>query len=194
MNCGSLALTGSPLRLLVIVGVIALFAGIALVLLVGGGSRRRIKVVLAFALIGAGLLICGLTPTSAMAASTDCATGSIPSGTGSLIIVQTSSMTGLAPGVAFAAITGTVTNHSSESTFVTDITVSVASVTRYPNAASGPCDVSDYVIRQPAMPVGQTLAGGTSVSFAGAEIGFNDKSVNQDACQNAVVNLRYLSS
>jgi hypothetical protein len=193
MNCDTLANTGLPLRMLVIVGIIALFVGLALVLLVGRGNRRRIKVVVACALIGAGMMVCGLAPTSAMAA-TNCSTGSSASGTGSLTIVQTSSMTGLGPGRAFADITGTVTNNGPDSTFVNDVSVSAVSVTRSPSAVPGVCDVSDYVIRHPAMPVGRTLAGGTSASFAGAQIGFNDKSINQDACQNAVVSLHYLSS
>jgi len=44
------------------------------------------------------------------------------------------------------------------------------------------------------MPVGQVLAPGDSADFAGARIGFNTKAVNQDACKNALVSLRYVSS
>jgi len=44
------------------------------------------------------------------------------------------------------------------------------------------------------MPVGVTIAPGASADFTGASISFNDKSVNQDACQSATVELHYLSS
>lgn len=41
------------------------------------------------------------------------------------------------------------------------------------------------------MPVDQALAPGGSASFARAAIGFDNKTVNQDACQQAVIHLLY---
>lgn len=103
-------------------------------------------------------------------------------------------MTELAPGIAPVAITGIITNNGTESTFITTVTVRISSVTKDPAATAGPCTDSDYVLLDVAMPVGQTLAPGQSVNFAGARIGFNNKASNQDACRRSVVNLQYVSS
>ena len=46
-------------------------------------------------------------------------------------------------------------------------------------------------------PAGHSHAGrpdpGGSTAFAGASIGFNDKSTNQDACKGAAVTVHYLA-
>lgn len=113
----------------------------------------------------------------------------------SLTITQTSTMADLAPGAAPAPITGLVVNHGPDSTFITAITVEISGVVRRPDAVAGPCDASDYVLLDERMPVGDTLAAdGGSIPFAGAAIGFNDKSTNQDACQGATIELRYRTS
>ena len=44
------------------------------------------------------------------------------------------------------------------------------------------------------MPVGRTLDPGGSTLFAGASIGFYDKSTNQDACWGATILLRYTAN
>jgi hypothetical protein len=103
-------------------------------------------------------------------------------------------MTGLAPGIAPRAITGEVTNSGGTSTFVTTITVSIVEVVKATGAAAGTCDASDFVLLDPVMPVGQALDPGKFAAFAGAQIGFNDKPTNQDACRNAAIDLHYVSS
>jgi hypothetical protein len=67
-------------------------------------------------------------------------------------------------------------------------------VTEVAVSALGICDASDYILLDPEMPVGLVLAPGVSTHFAGARIGFSDKATNQDACQRAVITLRYISS
>jgi hypothetical protein len=49
----------------------------------------------------------------------------------------------------------------------------------------------DYVLLDTKMPVDQALVPGGSASFAGAAIGFDNKTVNQDGCWQAVVHLLY---
>ena len=41
------------------------------------------------------------------------------------------------------------------------------------------------------MTVDRRLTSGETTSFAGASIGFSNKSVNQDACKEATVHLAY---
>jgi len=65
-------------------------------------------------------------------------------------------------------------------------------VVRATGAAAGTCGAGDHVLLDVRMPVGQPLASyGGSTAFAGASIGFDDKSTNQDACQGATVHLHY---
>lgn len=200
MSCIPLASTGSPLAVQVSLGGVLLTIGVAVVLLARGPRGRATTVVVLLLLIGG--LSAGITGSStAQAAAPDCAPSTVPSSAGpsftgddSLQIVQTSTMTGLAPGLAPAAITGTVTNISPNSTVVTTVTVSISAVTRAAGAAVGTCDASDYVLLGVDMPVGQLLAPGESATFAGARIGFNTTTVNQDSCKNALVSLRYVSS
>ncbi len=137
------------------------------------------------------LLIAGasfITPDDqAQAATTDGATTS-----NSLTVVQTSIMEGLAPGIAPVAITGLITNNGSDSTFVSAVEVEITSVTRASESVAGICGPSDYTLLDARMPVGRTLdADGGATPFAGASIGFNNKSTNQDACQRATVHLTY---
>lgn len=136
----------------------------------------------------------GSPPSSTVSTSAP-TTSSTPPEEGSLTIVQTSTMAGLAPGIAPMDITGTVTNRGTESTFVTTVTVGIFAVTKAAGAADGPCDATDFVLLDVDMPVGQTLTPGQGFDFSGAKIGFSNKrTVNQDACRHSVVTLHYVSS
>jgi hypothetical protein len=207
MSCELLASTGVPVESLVGFGGMLLLAGVGLVMLAWARRGRMVTglgVVLLVLMIGSS--IGGVTgASSANAATSACASSpqvSSPSNTpspdlttdGGLTIVQTSRMTGLAPGIAPAAITGTITNRAETSTVVTAVIVHIGAVTMAVAASAGTCDASDYILLGATMPVGQTLAPGESANFAGAQIGFNDKTVNQDACRRAVVSLSYVSS
>jgi hypothetical protein len=113
----------------------------------------------------------------------------------SLTITQTSTMDNLAPGADPKAITGLVVNNGPDDTFITAVAVDIVGVVRAAGAPAGTCDASDYALVGVRMPVGRALAPfGGSTPFAGASIGFNNKSTNQDACQGATVQLRYLTS
>ena len=112
-------------------------------------------------------------------------------GASNLSIVQTSTISGLAPGVAAQTISGTVTNNAVNDAHVGSVTVSIASVT----GGAGACDASDYTLAGAAMPVNQDLAkNGGSANFSGATLAFNNKATNQDGCKGATVNLAYASN
>ncbi|WP_448059512.1 hypothetical protein [Cellulomonas hominis] len=183
MICDPLATTGANLGLLVLTAIVLLVVGT--LVLVTARSRRAgsSAALLVLLLVGAGVVVAPGVP--AQAATSDCVTTE-----GSLTVVQTSTMAGLAPGVAPVAITGLVTNTGTDRTVIGAVDVAITSVTRAAGSA-GPCDPSDYVLLDTRMPVGQTLEPGASVPFAGASIGFSDKTTNQDACQGASIQLRY---
>ncbi len=211
MSCTVLANTGEPFLALIGFGGVLFVAGATLILLTRAHRGRTATIVLLL-LIGGGATT-GLTGSApAHAGTPNCAPGPssspgspgssptsanpafVPTGADSLTIVQTSTITGLAPGVAPAAITGTVTNRGTTSTLVTAVTVSIAAVTEAVSVTAGVCDASDYVLSSRAMPVGRILSPAESIDFGGAQIAFSEKPINQDACQRAVISLRYVSS
>jgi LPXTG-motif cell wall-anchored protein len=108
-------------------------------------------------------------------------------------IIQTSEITGLGPSVEPAAIAGTVRNEALDDTYVTDVTVSIDSVTKAEGAPAGECSADDYLLVDPVMSVEQPLPGKATVTFSGASLGFRNTSSNQDACKGATVNLLYVS-
>ena len=114
----------------------------------------------------------------------------------SLTVNQVSVPVDMAPGIAPEAITFTVTNNSStQSAFVTNVTISIASVTAGPIAATHTCDATDYVLTQPTWTGVELAHGATSSSNATATLGFADNaSLNQNNCQGAVVHLAYTAS
>jgi hypothetical protein len=118
-------------------------------------------------------------------------TGTAVTGTNSSITaVQTSTVSGLAPGVAAQTLTGKFNNSNTSPSYVTSVTASIASVTKL---GTGTCDATDYTLTNAVMAVGAEIpAGSAQGAWTGATIAFNDKSgTNQDACKGATVNLSY---
>ncbi|EON22601.1 hypothetical protein CF8_3456 [Nocardioides sp. CF8] len=113
------------------------------------------------------------------------------SSTPDITVTQTSSMVGLAPGVAPVPVTGRLVNRSHESAHITTVDVRITSVASRHLSSSGVCTASDYQLIHPRMPVRLNLSPGSSTPFAGSFIGFANKPSNQDACQGAVVHLLY---
>jgi hypothetical protein len=124
--------------------------------------------------------------------STGSGTGSATTSTGAsnLTLAQTSNISNMYPGDSAQAITGTVTNNAGNSAYVTAVTASISGVT----GGAGVCDASDYTLAGPIMPVRQDVAAGTSATFTGATIKFNNKTTNQDGCKGATVALAYAAS
>lgn len=186
MDCSNLAATGADPGYLLLAAAVVLLAGLLIVFV--GRGRRKSTALIATMLLAFGLICIPLGSPAAQAA-VDCVAD--PGPANSLTITQTSTMTGLAPNVAPTAITGLVTNNSTDETYIVEIVVSILGVTKVAGAAAGACDATDYLLMEPAMPVGQMLTGGASAPFSGASIGFADKLTKQDACQGATVTLLY---
>ena len=125
------------------------------------------------------------------------------SGTGSattgnvtaLTVVQTSTITGLAPGLTAQTLSGNFNNPNSGPVYVASVTVSISSVTKAVGAPAGTCDATDYTLSNATMTVGtQVPAGNAQGAWTGATLAFNNKAVNQDACKGATVNLAYTAA
>lgn len=194
MNCDQLAATGLSVTALIALAVAFLAAGLLLLPAArqrGGIRRGGVAVLLLLVLLaggsGAGVPAAHAAPDCSQAIQDPVVTGPDEK----VRAVQISTINGVAPGADPAPITGTVTNNSTETRYITAVTVSVSSVAKAPGSAQGTCDTSDYILTNVRMPVGRTLAPGETTEFTGAKIGFNNKSVNQDACKRATVNLRY---
>jgi hypothetical protein len=187
VDCPELAGTGTALALAEALGVVLVLGGGLLLVL---ARHRRARNASLLVLLLASTALWGLSGSPPARAAPDCP----PIGPNRLVITQTSVNDGLAPGRDPELITGRIVNRSSTDTFVTAITVSIAGVVKAPHAVAGPCGVDDYVLLRTVMPVGRRLAPGGSTTFHGAFIGFNNKSVNQDACQGARLTLHYVSS
>ncbi len=120
-------------------------------------------------------------------------TGTASTGTPSAVTaVQTSTVTGMAPGAAAQTLTGNFTNPNPGPVYITTVTVSIGSVTKAGGAVAGTCDATDYTLTGAAMAVGAEVPAGTAQgSWTGATISFNNKATNQDQCKGATVNLIY---
>lgn len=112
----------------------------------------------------------------------------------SATVAQTSTLDGLAPGVAARRITGVITNTGNRALKIDSIVVSISRVAQAPGAAAGGCSAGDYLLTDNRMRVRATLAPGASANFGGARIGFANSARNQDACKSATVYLRYDAS
>ncbi len=110
-----------------------------------------------------------------------------------LVPVQTTTLNPMYPGDSAQTISGNFNNSNDGPVFVTTVTASIASVIKAGGAPPGTCDASDFTLASAVMTVNaQVPAGNGQGAFSGATIHFNNKpATNQDACQNATVNLAY---
>ena len=118
-------------------------------------------------------------------------TATTSAGSASLDVKQTSTISNMYPGDAAQTISGSVKNTAANSAYVTAVTASIASVTPL---GAGTCDATDYTLATPVMTVGSDLAAGTTATFSGATLKFNNKTMNQDDCKGATVNMAYAAS
>jgi hypothetical protein len=193
MNCDQLAATGLPTTMLIALAVAFVAAGLLLLAAASRrvGARRGGIAVLLLVLLFAGGSGAEV-PAHAAPYCSPATHGTIGTGSDKEVTAeQISTITGIAPGAQPALITGTVANNSTETRYITAVTVRISSVVTAPSAVPGTCDISDYILTDVRMPVGRALAPGGKAVFTGAKIGFNNKSVNQDACKLATVDLRY---
>jgi hypothetical protein len=140
------------------------------------------------------LIIAAATSISPGEVAQAATSGCSSTGDRSLTVTQTSTLEGLAPGIAPLAITGSVANNAPDSTHITAIDVQITAITPGLGSPAGTCSPSDYRVLDTSMPVSQTIGPGGSTSFGGASIAFSDKTTNQDACQDATVHLLYTAN
>ena len=124
--------------------------------------------------------------------------GSGTSATGTnvpITAVQTSVLTPIAPGDSEQSLSGTFLNTNSGPVYVATVTASIASVVKFPNAAAGTCDASDFTLTGAVMTVNKEALADDSSPWTGATLKFNNKAdANQDQCKLATVNIAYVIS
>ncbi len=156
-------------------------------------TRRKRKV----AIVAAALVGAASVGAFAFWSSTGAGTGSAATGdVAAITVVQTSTVSGLAPGLAAETLSGNFDNPNSGPVYITSVTASIDSVTKAGGAPAGTCDATDYTLSNAVMAVGAEVPSGTAQgAWTGATIAFNNKAgVNQDACKGATVNLAYSAS
>ena len=123
-------------------------------------------------------------------------TGSASTGTNTAITaVQTSTVSGMAPGVAPQGLSGNFNNGNDGAVYVSTVTASIGTIT-----GGGPtCEATDYTLANPVSDVNAQIPAGTGVGSWGATdtptIQFNNKSgENQDDCKGATVQIVYTVS
>ena len=139
--------------------------------------------------ITVGVLAIGGT---AIAYWTNTGSGTGGGGTGtnaSVVVNQTSTVSGLAPGLPAQPLSGNFDNPNAGPVFVAAVTATVTGTDKLG------CGASDYTIAGSA-PVNAEVSAGVAVgAWAGLTIQFNNKpAANQDACKNAAITLAYSSS
>ena len=116
----------------------------------------------------------------------------VAAGQSALSANQTTTLTAMFPGDTAQVISGNFNNSNTGPVHVNTVTASIASVVKASNAVAGTCDATDFELAFAVMTVNKEIPVGTGVSsWTGAAIRFNNKSVNQDACKGATVNLAY---
>jgi hypothetical protein len=160
-------------------------------------ARNSKKRIAAIAIITLVLVGGGGAATYAYWSAGGTGTGTATTGTSvAITAIQTSTVTGLAPGSAAQTLSGNFTNTNSGPVYVTSVTASIASVTKAVGAPAGTCDATDYALSNATMAVGaQVPSGSAQGSWTGATIAFVNKAAAlQDACKGATVNLAYTIS
>lgn len=124
-------------------------------------------------------------------------TGSATTGsTAALTVNQTSTVTGMGPGVAPQDLSGNFDNPNPGPVFIKTVVATVTST-----GVSG-CTAADYTIAGTSVigasapgAGGDVPSGGAGVgSWSGLTIAFNETASNQDACKNAVVTIGYTTT
>lgn len=141
-------------------------------------------------LLTVGVLVLGGGAALAYWTNTGSGSGTAATGTNAAVVVnQTSTVTGLAPGLPAQSLAGNFDNPNAGPVYVAAVT---ATVTGTDQLGCGP---TDYIIAGTATVAAEVPAGTGKGAWTGLTIQFNNKtSVNQDACKTAVVTIAYASS
>ena len=122
-------------------------------------------------------------------------TGSASTGdVDALTVVQTSTITGLAPGLPAQTLSGTFENPNDGPVYVSSVTVTIDSVEKAVGAPAGTCTTGDYVITGSPLTIGAEVLADDSSTWSGPQIAFVNSGSNQDGCKGATVHLAYTVS
>jgi hypothetical protein len=139
--------------------------------------------------ITAALLLAGTGTAVAYWTAGGSGTGTASAGSNvPITAVQTSVLTGVAPGVAAQTLSGNFTNTNASTVYVATVTAAISSIT----GAAGVCDATDFTLSNAVMTVAASIpAGAAQGAWTGATLAFNNKATNQDGCKNATVHIGY---
>ena len=148
-----------------------------------GKQRTLIVSAIAVLLVGGGAAFAYWTNTGA-------GTGDAATGTNVPVVVnQTSTITGMAPGIAAQTLSGNFDNPNAGPVYVASVSATVTGTDK------AGCTAADYTVAGTATVGAQVAAGTGQGSWSGLTIQFNNKTnAIQDACKNAVVNIAYTSN
>jgi hypothetical protein len=148
-------------------------------------KKKVALVTVALVLVGGGMAYAYWTGDGA-------GTGTAGTGTSSDITAhQTSTVTGMGPGIAAQNLSGNFDNPNTVATYVGSVTASIGTITGGPT-----CEATDYTITNAVSTVGVDVPVGDGVGSWGVTdtptIQFNNKvGENQDDCKDAVVAIVY---
>jgi hypothetical protein len=118
--------------------------------------------------------------------------GTATTGTSSGInVTQSTTVSGLGPGVAAQTLGGTFTSSNPGKVYVTTVAPAITAIKTAAGVVITGCSASDYTLTNAS--IGAEV--GTGDTWTGATIAFNDKPTTlQDACKNAVLTITYTVS
>jgi hypothetical protein len=134
----------------------------------------------------------GSASTGTGSVSADDATGLTETGAGTGFVVATSAAVGdpLTPGGPAQTVAFTVTNPGSAGQILTDVSVTITDTGGGVWTAGG-CSAADFTVGVPAVGYGEIAPSG--VVAGTVTVGMNNLTLNQDACKNVVVPLRFVA-
>ena len=125
--------------------------------------------------------------------------GSVATGTvNSLLVNQTSTISGLYPGGPVQTLSGNFNNPNPGKTYISSVTASLTGVDMAPGTAATEqkpaCTPGDFDLAGSAPVNGEIEPGDGKGSWSGLTIGLKNTGVNQDNCKNAKLNIAYTAN
>ena len=153
--------------------------------MVSGAQGRRVAAVLATLALA---LVAGVAASALLHSgftATNNGSGASPVASTSSWVLSSTSLSGIAPGIAPMTIRGTATNASNQTQYIGTVSPTVT------GTSNSGCTAADFVVTSGVINT-DVASGSTGLNFG--TIAFNDTASNQDACQGVTVNLSFTSS
>lgn len=152
----------------------------------------------AIAIVSASALAAGAAFAYWTTSGSDSGSATTTAGVLNDLSIDNATLTAMFPGDSEQSLLVTVTNDSTESAYVTGVSV-------YVTTDDLACDGSNFLINDDPAPstdltavalgwTGQDLLAGGSDATSGDTIQFNNKLTDQDDCKDAAVTLHYIAS